>query len=115
MLKIKNNKILLFGYYGKSNIGDDIMLLNLVHLLEIRKPKKIIIIVDPSFNIENKFNKNIIFIRGFKNNLPLVIYHIIMSQIFIWGGGTCFFDNPSTRGLKELYFFTRLRKLVSNN
>ena len=70
MLKIKNNKILLFGYYGKSNIGDDIMLLNLVHLLEIRKPKKIIIIVDPSFNIENKFNKNIIFIRGFR-----IIYH----------------------------------------
>ena len=113
MLTIKNKTILLFGYYGKSNIGDDIMLINLVELLVNKKAKKIIVLVDKSFNMEEDFDSRIIFLKGLKSNAFTFLFQLLTVNYFIWGGGTCFFDNPSIRGLKELFYFTKLRKIFS--
>lgn len=113
MLSVKNKKVFLFGYYGKSNIGDDIMLLNLVKLLQEKEVKKIIILVDPAFNMQSEFNGDIIFLRGIKNNIIKLTTYLLQAHIFIWGGGTCFFENPSKRGLNELFIFSRIRKLYS--
>lgn len=113
MLDVHNKKIFLFGYYGKSNIGDDIMLLNLVHMIENKRPKRIYILVDSRFKLEESFSQDIVFIKGMKKNLFVLLNVLLTSHIFIWGGGTCFFDNPSTRGLNELRYFTRLRKLFN--
>ena len=115
MLTVKNKTILLFGYYGKSNIGDDIMLINIVDLLVRKKTKKIVVLVDKSFNMEEDFDSSVVFLKGLKNNILSFLIQLIKVDYFIWGGGTCFFDNPSNRGLKELLYFTSLRKIISKN
>ncbi|CAL2094236.1 polysaccharide pyruvyl transferase family protein [Tenacibaculum sp. 190524A02b] len=115
MLEIKNKTILLFGYYGKSNIGDDIMLKNLTEILVTKKAKKIVVLVDKSFDLEENFYTNIIFLKGLKKNFFRFLYFLVKLDYFIWGGGTCFFDNPSISGLKELLYFTKIRKKFSES
>ncbi len=114
MLEIKNKRILLFGYYGRSNIGDDIMLKNLTENLINKKAKKIVVLVDKSFDLEESFSDRVIFLKGLKNNFLSFLYYLIRFEYFIWGGGTCFFDNPSVSGLKELRYFTLIRKKINN-
>lgn len=116
MIKVRTKKVFLFGYYGRNNIGDDIMLNNIVELLNRRGVKKIIVLSGSNDNnILNICTEKVNVIKGIKRNLFRVLFELVSCKIFLWGGGTCFFDNPNKRGFIELYIFFIIRKIFNKS
>ncbi len=111
MLKIRNKTIFLFGYYGRNNIGDEIMLNNILKIFDLKEAKKVFLLSASEKENINLKNTELCVIRGIKNNPLLFLWSLLSADIFIWGGGTCFFERPNKRGLWELYVFFILRKL----
>lgn len=103
-------RLLIVGYYGKGNFGDQLMVEQLVASL----PDSEITIIAYK---ETPFilpGVNIVLNNKKKNGL-LFLYNILKNfyrcDVVIWGGGTCFYDNVYN-GLKHLYGLTKIYLLT---
>ena len=102
--------ITLIGYYGVKNIGDDLMLSNLIQYFSKKiEVKKIFIFVRNNyFDITDEKIEV----------LPLSKYSrlkktkaIFRSDMIIWGGGTCIFEGTENRGLYDLLRIQQITKI----
>jgi polysaccharide pyruvyl transferase WcaK-like protein len=101
------SSILIFGYYGFKNLGDDLMLNELIETL--RGKGKIdnfyILCKNSPFD---KSETDIKHVEFSKWNLAGILLAILKSKVVLWGGGTCLFESETNRGLKELLFIIKL-------
>lgn len=98
-------RVFLIGWFGRKNLGDDLLFLNAVKLLDQDDVTEIVFFVDDksfvpyidSKSVRAKL-KPINFENKFKGHMLLKIYkQIIHSDIIMFGGGSMFSDNDSTR------------------
>ena len=89
-------EILICGYYGFENSGDDALLKAVLTELNknISEAKLVVLSKNPK-ETKKKYNINSI---GRTNPLSLV-YHLIKSRLMIFGGGTLIQDATSTKSL----------------
>jgi polysaccharide pyruvyl transferase WcaK-like protein len=107
---MKYKTILLYGYYGHDNIGDDLMLEGLVnHLLE---KYKVSVMVLTASNLEFLIKYNVKQILLSRNNIIEVLFGIYEADLVVWGGGTCFYDTAGLKGLREIKKIQILCKLL---
>lgn len=107
-------KILLIGYYGRNNLGDDLMLENLVFMIKKIKPDCKISVALHNINTMPGQLENTIRIDT--SDKVKYIKNIISSDIVVWGGGTCFYDageTKITRGLNDLIKIAIVCKLFN--
>lgn len=87
-------KIVLTGYYGHNNFGDDMMLDIIID--KLKDKCEINVITNSKESIKASINKNINFFETFKGNklrnLCLYLSIFWRKDYFVWGGGTCFSD-----------------------
>jgi len=102
-------RILVSGYYGFSNIGDEAILLSLHHALKGEIPDVEITVLSGTPRATRRdHGLNAISRR----NLPLILYTLRRSDLLISGGGSLFQDLTSNRSL-YLYLFTIFLALVA--
>lgn len=103
-------KITLIGYYGRKNIGDDLMMTSLINFIKdnYKVVNRIDVMVHEKSIIEENL-ENVKFIQT--NNKLKYIYSIITSDILIWGGGTCLYDPEGPRMPRGLKDFSRIQFL----
>lgn len=86
------SKIVLYGYFGYQNFGDDLMLHNIIE--HLYKSNSIKIITNSKNNTEISSRKSITVHETYKYNKlkNLVLLYKIFKKcdFFVWGGGTCF-------------------------
>ncbi|WP_447877282.1 polysaccharide pyruvyl transferase family protein [Serratia fonticola] len=104
--------VLLIGYYGRENIGDDLMLSNLCRSLLKDSAIKITIAVHDVDKLKIASDINNIKIVKTSDKLSYV-KAILRAEKVIWGGGTCFYDAgvDHNRGLYDLVKIGLLCKL----
>jgi polysaccharide pyruvyl transferase WcaK-like protein len=89
------NKIVLYGYYGYQNFGDDLMLHNIVEYLY--KTNFINIITSNKRYTEVPNSENVTIYETYKSNKIrnlILLYRIFLNKdYFVWGGGTCFSED----------------------
>lgn len=104
-------KILLAGYYGFGNLGDEAILeMALEQILTITDRKSITIL---SGNKEATFNKyNIDTIDRY--NVLSIIGKLKKSDAIVFGGGSLLQDITSKRSIYYYLFLIRLAKLMKN-
>lgn len=98
------NNIILWGYYGKNNFGDDLMLDNICkYLTSDNNDNKISIITSKKSCTEISIPSNIKLFETFYNNkwrnLILFLKLFKTNKYFVWGGGTCFSDEDGVPNL----------------
>ena len=96
-------KSIVFGYFGRDNYGDEIML---KEFLKIYK-KNISVIVSNELKYKN--TKNITYISHSRKLLRFL--SILRSNTFIWLGGTCLYSN---KGLFSLFLNAFISKIFFN-
>ena len=95
--------VLIIGYFGRNNLGDDLMLINLLNFIREKYPKASLSVVLHDINAM-KILTNKVKIISSSDRLSY-IKALYSSDIVIWGGGTCFYDSGSklgNRGLDDL-------------
>src|SRR5690606_14804283 len=104
-------RILIVGYYGYDNLGDDLMLLSLLNEIKEKLPKlEIIILARESQNLVNLIETyDNVEIEYFKSNSKAFNFYLYIKTIFtvdltIWGGGTCFSDQDGVGNFKFFIF-----------
>jgi len=103
-------RILLIGYYGSKNLGDDLMLNNLLdYLTNVSYVKKVYVIVTENY-YRHKDDKILFISKNDKISKFKKIFYLLKSSVVVWGGGTCFYDND---GLYSLYKYWKLSKLLN--
>lgn len=97
------NKIILWGYYGKNNFGDDLMLDNICNYLSIKDINRVSVITANKNDTYITNNKDIIIYETYRNNkfknLKLFLNIFRKNDYFVWGGGTCFSDEDGVPNL----------------
>lgn len=97
----------LLGYYGYHNIGDDLMLENLLNfLLETNKFSRI--------NVFCRYNyyptrEKVRYIPLSCSSRYQKALQLLKNRYTFWGGGTCLYESRNNSGIFEL---ARLQKLV---
>ncbi len=95
----KKFDVLLSGYYGFNNLGDDAMLLGIIDSLKKYNPYlRILILSKNPMQTRLKFSHNTVS----RINIFSIIYNMRKSSLFINGGGNLIQDTTSTRSL--LYY-----------
>jgi polysaccharide pyruvyl transferase CsaB len=95
--------IILSGYYGFDNLGDDAMLLGIMDSLKQYNPHlKILILSHNPMQTRIRFGHNSIN----RMNILKIFYSMMKSHLFINGGGNLIQDNTSTRSL--LYYLATI-------
>jgi polysaccharide pyruvyl transferase WcaK-like protein len=95
---MKNKKVLLIGYYGQQNVGDDMFISLLVKHLKFQgiKEEDITVISPKKEQLEKNFNLNVVHpIRKNKFKLFRLFYSLVIYikaiksvDVIIYGGGT---------------------------
>ncbi len=100
--------ILISGYYGFGNSGDDALLLSIISQFEENYTKRNITVLSSSpLSTKNFYNVNAINrINPFK-----VIKAIKKCKLFISGGGTLIQDDTSTKSLLYYLYLIRLAQI----
>lgn len=100
--------ILISGYYGFKNSGDDALLLAIINGLKEKKP-------DIKLSVLSKSPKETSEIYGVKavNRLNpfAVVYNMITTKMLISGGGTLIQDRTSTKSLLYYLFIIKCAHL----
>lgn len=101
--------ILILGYYGFKNSGDDALLLSVIK--ELRKQKNDIKLTvlsnDPE---ETQKNYGVPAVKRY--NIFSILKNIITSKMLLVGGGTLIQDGTSTKSLMYYLFVIRLALLL---
>lgn len=82
-------KFFLFGYFGRNNFGDDLMLISLLKHMSKTKYKKIVLSGNPNFSKKIKNFNTIIYPR----NIFCFVKSLLQCSDFILTGGSWFHDN----------------------
>ncbi|CUO46160.1 polysaccharide pyruvyl transferase family protein [Clostridium disporicum] len=90
-------KILITGYYGAGNFGDDIMLEAFCKRMKSENPEieiSILKMFDRELNIDLDSSIKVINYYKLKRKLNTAIFMMLMMKydMFVWVGGTCFTD-----------------------
>lgn len=100
----KNDEILISGYYGFKNSGDDALLMSIIN--DIRRfkesPNIVVLSSNPSETIKQYRVKAINRLNAFK-----IARHLNSAGLLISGGGTLIQDSTSTQSL--IYYLTVIR------
>lgn len=99
----RNFDVIISGYYGFNNFGDDAMLLSIIDGLK-QKNKYIRILVLSHRPIDTRLNYEINSIH--RMNMSKMVKYMRKSKLFINGGGNLIQDNTSTRSL--IYYLTTI-------
>lgn len=107
----------LYGYFGFDNVGDDLMLLNLLDYIDLNINEKILIRVfskknDYKFKKYNNIYVNLIRLT-FITNKFLMSYYILNSSAGFWVGGTCLYE-PDNKNISGLIWLQKLVKKYNN-
>lgn len=94
----RNNKydVIISGYYGFRNIGDDAMLRSIVDNLKYKKPDISILVLSKK-PVETSMNYNVHAIN--RKNMFAVYSSMKRAKLFIYGGGNIIQDSTSSRSL----------------
>lgn len=105
----KNDEILVSGYYGFHNSGDDALLKALI--ADIKKyresPELVVLSANPR---ETRENYRVKAVNRF--NIPAILRHIKRADMLISGGGTLIQDATSTQSL--IYYLTIIKLALKN-
>lgn len=106
----KNKEILVSGYYGFKNSGDDALLKAIIQDLKRYKesPNIVVLSANPSETMEDYKVKSISRINIFK-----IIRHMNRAEMLISGGGTLIQDRTSTKSL--WYYLTIISLALRKN
>ena len=104
----KNKEILISGYYGFKNNGDDALLTAIIEDINRHKesPNIVVLSADPKETIKNY---NIKAINRF--NIFDIIRHMKKAEILISGGGTLIQDRTSSKSL--WYYLYVIKSAIS--
>ncbi len=98
--------ILVLGAYGDANIGDDLLLQSVLNFIDRKYPESIVTIHSTERSYHSKLFRNV----SFSSELgDLAAY-----DLFIWGGGTQFFDLKGNR-LKSFLQYIRFKLGLDRN
>ncbi|HBG07025.1 MAG: hypothetical protein A2075_16435 [Geobacteraceae bacterium GWC2_58_44] len=101
-------RIVLAGYYGYRNIGDDLMLQNLLALLTARpEVERIDVICLENYYLPRARTR---YIPGGWRANPRRIWALARADQVIWGGGTCLSECSSNAGLYWIKYFQMLAR-----
>ncbi|WP_019026753.1 polysaccharide pyruvyl transferase family protein [Colwellia piezophila] len=114
-------KIFLIGWFGRKNLGDDILFHNVIGILDRSGFSEVYFFVDskenlPEVNTSNLVLKPINFKGSFKGHIFLkTLFFIIRTNYLVFGGGSMFSDNDSDRltSLKQKSFQCKLASLLN--
>ncbi len=103
--------ILLAGYYGFGNLGDEAILeMVLKQLLEITDKDNITVLSGNKEETSEKYNINTID----RNNVVSIIKKLMTSDALVFGGGSLLQDVTSNRSIYYYLFLIRLAKVMKN-
>ena len=104
-------KILLAGYYGFGNLGDEAILeMTLNQILEITDRKNITVLSGNKEATSKKYNVNTID----RYNIFSIINKLMKSDALVFGGGSLLQDITSKRSIYYYLFLVRLAKIMNN-
>ena len=105
----KNDEILISGYYGFKNSGDDALLKAIIADMRkyLESPELVVLSASPR---ETWKNYRVKAINRF--NIPLIIRHMKRADMLISGGGTLIQDATSTQSL--IYYLTIIKLALKN-
>jgi polysaccharide pyruvyl transferase CsaB len=107
---MKTKKILISGYYGFDNFGDDAILHTLLHNIKTNiSNSQISVISKNPVKIKQKYNINSVYTF----NYMAILKHIITSDLFISGGGSLLQDVTSFKSLIYYLSLIFLAKLFN--
>lgn len=92
----KKYDVIISGYYGFGNVGDDAMLRSIIENLKRRKPDISILVLTKN-PLETFRNYNVATIN--RQDIFAVYFAMRHSKLFIYGGGNIIQDSTSTRSL----------------
>lgn len=108
-LKKKKYDIMLSGYYGFGNSGDDSILYSIIMELKKKKPDiKIIVLSKTPDETSKKYGVDSIH----RFNLPSIIKNLLMTDVLISGGGSLIQDVTSNKSLAYYLFIIKLAKMM---
>ena len=110
-------KIIVVGYYGYDNLGDDLMLWRFLKEMSTKLPDvEISLLSKPSSNLD-KICENFenVTLKPFKINSKLYNIRVFLKAILshdltIWGGGTCFSEEDGIGNYRYFLLNTLLNK-----
>lgn len=106
---MKSNRILIIGYHGAGNLGDELILKQF--LIENNTDRFYIISYGKIFNYSNVIDTLCWKKRNKISNLTLFISVLLKVEKVYWIGGTCFTDQDGDGGFK----FMLLTKLIGKS
>lgn len=104
-------KILLAGYYGFGNLGDEAILeMAIKQILEITDRKNITVLSGNKEVTSRKYNVSTID----RYNVFSIINKLMKSDALVFGGGSLLQDITSKRSIYYYLFLIRLAKMMNN-
>ena len=104
-------KMLLAGYYGFGNLGDEAILeMTLKQILEITERENITVLSGSKAVTRKKYNVNTID----RYNILSILNALLSADVLIFGGGSLLQDVTSKRSIYYYLFLIRLAKLMKN-
>lgn len=104
-------KILLAGYYGFGNLGDEAILeMAIKQILEITDKKNITVLSGNKEVTSRKYNVNTID----RYNVFSIANKLMKSDALVFGGGSLLQDITSKRSIYYYLFLIRLAKIMNN-
>ena len=104
-------KLLLAGYYGFGNLGDEAILeMTLKQILEITKRENVTVLSGNKEVTKKKYNLNTID----RYNILSILKALKSTDVLIFGGGSLLQDVTSKRSIYYYLFLIRLAKLMKN-
>lgn len=104
-------KMLLAGYYGFGNLGDEAILeMTLKQILAITKRENITVLSGNKAATQKKYDVNTID----RYSLWSIVKELRSSHVLIFGGGSLLQDVTSKRSIYYYLFLIRLAKLMKN-
>lgn len=106
----KNKEILISGYYGFKNSGDDALLKAIIKDLKSNKESPNIVVLSAAPKETEKMYR----VKAINRlNVFKIARHMKKAELLISGGGTLIQDGTSTKSL--LYYLTVIKMAISRN
>ena len=102
-------KVVISGYYGFNNSGDDALLMSIVDNIKAIDPAiKITVLSNSPKETKKIYNTNAVY----RYNIASVLYEIATCDLLISGGGTLIQDATSTKSLYYYLSIIRIAKIL---
>lgn len=80
----KKNKVIISGYYGFGNIGDEAILTSIVDTIRAVKPNTDFVVLSSN----TSYTSSMLGVRAINRlNIPLIMFELMTTDLFISGGG----------------------------